>query len=92
MKYKKVSMEILTDFRKLLELSKMDNLLNYFDNKILEVEKTEINKIKQKVYQKMNEYKNLNDSKYNSLYSLYQGLKINLVTTVEAQEIFNKII
>lgn len=83
MNYKKVSIEALTEFRRLLELSRMENLLNYFDDKILQLEKQDINDIKKIIYNDMKRY-NVGTDENKKLYALYQDLKNGVISKDKA--------
>lgn len=87
MNYKKVSIEALTEFRKLLELSKLENLLSYFDEKILQLSKEDINSIKKIIYNDMLRYKQ-GTKENKQLYQLYQDLKNGYISKDEAIQKF----
>jgi hypothetical protein len=87
MQYKKISMDSLNEFRKLLVLSKLDNLLQYYDDNILCTWKDSITDIKKVIYNDMKRY-TPGTEENKKRYQLYQDLKNGIIDKDKATKKF----
>ena len=72
---KLVNLDDLNEFRSMLESSSRSQLIEYFDLKILELEKQEINQLKKVIYALMKAFQGKDEDRSRYYYCIYNNLK-----------------
>ena len=90
---KLVNLDELNKFRGMLESESRSKLIKYFDNKILEIEKQEVNQLKKVIYALMKAWKDKDEDLSRYYYCIYNNLKngrIDRKTAIEQMDNYKK--
>ena len=83
---KLVNLDELNKFRGMLESESRSKLIKYFDNKILEIEKQEVNQLKKVIYRLMKAWKDKDENRSRYYYCIYNNLKNGRIDRKQAIE------